>query len=124
VKLRLRHNAIRLRLDRADLARLAETGRVEEAVVLDGPSRPSLGYALEIASGATEVTARLDGSRLTVTLPEAAARRWLAREDDAGIVATQRPTGGDPTDGVGPDLEILVERDFPCAHRPGEDGGG
>jgi hypothetical protein len=111
MKLRIKGNTLRLRLTQSEVARLDAEGRVEEAVVF-GPG-VSLHYAIEARDGLAEPRADYDDGRVRIAVPEPAARRWIT-SDEAGI-ETEQPNGsGDP-------LRIVIEKDFACLHRRGED---
>jgi hypothetical protein len=104
MKLRMHSNSLRLRLNRAEVARLAETGRVEE-VVQFGPG-VAFRYALEtVADGDAPRALYADGVRVLV--PVAAAREWASTERVA--ISGEQAT-----------LSILVEKDFQCLHGESE----
>ena len=109
MKLRMHDNSLRLRLSQSDVARLRDTGMVEEVVVV--PARQaSLLYAIETGA-LDEATATFDDAKIRVTLPTRAAKQWM-ESDQTGIEAS---TGT---------LRLLIEKDFQCLHRaaaPGED---
>src|SRR5260370_320588 len=100
MKLRMHGNSLRLRLNRAEVGRLAETGRVEE-VVQFGPD-VAFRYALETAEADSPRAIYEDGG-FRVLVPAAAAREWTSTErvEISGDQAT---------------LSILVEKDFQCLH--------
>lgn len=106
MKLRLHAGSLRLRLSQSEVAKLGETGKVEDSLAFAPGSE--LSYALEIgaATGAT-----FENSRIRVILPQPVAKHWM-ESDEAGIEAS---TGT---------LKLLIEKDFQCLHRepdPGED---
>jgi hypothetical protein len=107
VKLRLKGDALRLRLTRGEVARLGEGGRVEEVTAFGPGAAERLVYAVE-ASPEAVVGARFTSGRIVVTIPAAPARAWAAG-DAVGISATQGP------------LTILIEKDFACLDRRDED---
>ncbi len=112
MKLRIRGNSIRLRLDRTEIARLGSEGRVEDRLSF-GPG-PELVYALEHRTQDAALAAAFDGVRVTVFISPDAAERLLKTED-VGIECDQ-PIDGDNN------LRLLVEKDFAClTHRTGED---
>jgi hypothetical protein len=107
MKLRLHAGSLRLRLSQSDIARLHDTGKVEETIAF-APGK-QLYYTLE--TGSAETGATLDDSRIVVSLPTAIAMQWI-ESDQTGIEAS---TGT---------LKLLIEKDFQCLHRepePGED---
>lgn len=101
MKLRLRHNSLRLRLTRSELDRFAANGRVEERI--DFPDGASLVYALEADRDAQELAALFAGSLITVKMPWTFAQEW-ASTDRVGFESEGNP------------LSILIEKDFQCAH--------
>lgn len=113
MKLRIRDNSIRLRLQRAEVARLHEQGCVTGTLQLGaGPGDVFL-YQLETHAAAQPRVCR-DGVGIMVRIPES----WAAE-----LVATDR-TGFDfnvePAPGV--TVRVTVEKDFQClVERPGED---
>lgn len=112
MKLRIRGNTIRLRLTQGEVDTFLSSGRVEEFTHL-GPGE-RLVYALEASATASDLAARFDGGRLTVFVPEAAARDWATTEQ-VGLEGEQPVEAGTL-------LSILVEKDFECLHRrPTED---
>jgi hypothetical protein len=105
MKLRMHGNSLRLRLNRAEVSRLAETGRVEE-VVQFGPG-VAFRYALEAVAEAGGPRALYADGGVRVLVPVAAAREWASTErvEISGEQAT---------------LSILVEKDFQCLHGESE----
>jgi hypothetical protein len=100
MKLRLHDNTLRLRLSQTDVAAFQAKGFVEENVTFAG--NRILTYRIE-SSGAENLDATLDGSRITVNVPKAVAKGW-AESDQVGI---ESASGG---------LNILIEKDFQCLH--------
>lgn len=109
MKLRFHGNTLRLRLSQSDVARLVETGRVEEQVTFGAGQR--LEYAIETgvveAGEAGEMRASFEDGRIRVTLESPAAKRWI-EGSEAGIEGKTGP------------LHILVEKDFQCLHGDAE----
>ena len=110
MKLRIKGNTLRLRLTQREVAQLDESGRVEEEVAFS--PGVALHYAVEVREGLDAPRADLDGCRLRVALPDAAARRWIT-SDDTGIEVEQPNGSAEP-------LRIAVEKDFACLHRPSD----
>jgi hypothetical protein len=104
MKLRFHGNTLRLRLSQSDVARLAETGRVEERVMFGAGQ--TLAYVLETAE-TDGVGASFEGGKIRVTLSRAAAKRWM-EGFETGI---ERSSG---------ELRVLVEKDFQCMHGDAE----
>jgi hypothetical protein len=108
MKLRLHDNSLRLRLSQSEIARLHDTGKVEDVVIFQPGNE--LVYAIE-TDASHEVTATFENSHIRVTLPTRAAMQWI-ESDQSGMEAS---TGT---------LRLLIEKDFQCLHRapqPGED---
>jgi len=103
VKLRIRGNSIRLRLTRGEVDALRERGFVEERTALEPKA---LVYRIE--RGGNEVSARFDGVRLVVSVPEHVAHDFCE---------TDRVGFDDTRDG----LRILVEKDWQCLAPRDED---
>jgi len=100
MKLRFYEGGLRLRLSRSEVARMAESGCVEDAVTFAPGQR--LEYAIE-AAAVPELSASFDNGRICVRVPTAAARRWI-ETDQTGIEASK----------------ILIEKDFQCMHPASE----
>jgi hypothetical protein len=108
MKLRLHDNSLRLRLSQSEIARLRDTGKVEDLIVFQ-PGK-ELFYTIETGA-AQETTATFENAKIRVTLPASVAMQWI-EGDQTGIEAS---TGT---------LRLLIEKDFQCLHRepkPGED---
>ena len=84
MKLRVRGNSIRLRLNRGEVAALGAGGRVEERVPF-GPG-VALAYVFE-AADVPALVAHFDGARIVVQAPRGEVAAWAAG-DDVGIAAT------------------------------------
>src|SRR5258708_3163728 len=106
MKLRLHNGSLRLRLSQSEVARLRETGKVEDLVVFH-PGNELL-YAIETGS-AKVPEATFEHSKISVTLPTGLANEWI-ESDQTGIEAS---TGT---------LTLLIEKDFQCLHRPVQAG--
>src|ERR1700682_1294560 len=110
MKLRMNGNSLRLRLNRAEVGRLDETGRVEE-VVHFAPD-VAFRYALEMAPEADVLRTLYEDGGVRVLVPVATAREW-AFTGRVEISGEQVVTAGTT-------LNILVEKDFQCLHGEGE----
>ncbi len=102
MKLRLTENAVRLRLESAELNDFAVLGRIEETVEFGPGEAGSLRFALE-SSDEDEVRASLEDGLLTIAVPKPAVRRWTT-SGDVGIEAIQHFKDRK--------LEITVEKDL------------
>jgi hypothetical protein len=94
MKLRFHGDSLRLRLSQAEMARLAETGRVEDTLTF-APGQ-ILSYSLETGAA---LAAAFDGGRISIVVPVAAAR----------------------IEGASGPVKVLVEKDFRCLHSGEED---
>ncbi len=103
MKLRCQSNSVRLRLKRGEVARLAETGRIEESIAFP---QGTLRYVIEALPAAALPAASFREGMVVVVLPADAVHRW-AGGDEIGI-------GGDQALPGGGSLRILVEKDFAC----------
>lgn len=113
MKLRIRGDALRLRLSQRDLETLAQTGEVAEAIHF-GPDGAALRYVVRASEGATALAASFDGTAITVAMPVAQLRR-LTQTDAVGVAAEQALPDGRR-------LSLLIEKDFRClVPRAGEE---
>lgn len=113
MKLRIRGDALRLRLSQRDLETLAQTGEVAEAIHF-GPGGVALRYVLRASAGASALSASFDGAAITVAMPLSQVHQ-LAQTDAVGVAGEQALPGGRQ-------LSLLVEKDFRClVPRAGED---
>lgn len=100
MKLWIQGNSLRLRVSKTELAKIAETGKVEDAVRFS--SEQSLRYAIEVRpTGA--VTATFSGTAIVVALPKPRLDLWL-RPNEVSVEGSQ-PLGG------GKVLLIVLEKD-------------
>lgn len=103
MKLRLHNNGLRLRLSQSEVARLGESGRVEDTISF-APGQ-TLSYSIE--SGPAHA-ASYEHNRIRVVIPEPETRHWID-SDEPGLENSAGP------------VRILIEKDFQCLHKPGED---
>jgi hypothetical protein len=100
MKLRLRGNSLRFGVSKTELARLAETGKVEDTVRFS--SERAMSYGIEVRpTGA--VTASLEPMSIVVSLPKSRLDLWL-RPEEISVEGSQ-PVGG------GKALQILLEKE-------------
>jgi hypothetical protein len=105
MKLRIRKNSLRLRVSPSELARLIETGRIEETIHFTAESGARLTYALEHAEAQAELSVRYRPQEVTVVVSTGEARKW-AEGEQVGIY-------GD-VGAEGCRLVLAVEKDFAC----------
>jgi Family of unknown function (DUF7009) len=111
VKLRIHGNALRLRLNQAEVAQFSKTGWLEEAVEFGHGA--SLAYGLESLSTLAGPRAVFRNGTLRIQIPSGAANEWITT-DQVGISGNQPLTDGKQ-------LSILIEKDFKCIHNPDPD---
>jgi|ERR1700730_10741046 len=102
MKLRINGNALRLRLNQAEVAQFSKIGFFEDSIEFSPGVR--LTYALESCSIPSPQAIYRDGS-LRIQVPHQAGVEW-ATTDRTGI------SGGDH-------VSITVEKDFQCLHGDG-----
>jgi hypothetical protein len=112
MKLRIAGNSLRLRVSRSDLARLMQSGRIEETIHFAAEASAQLSYALEQSQAHAELSVVYRPQVVTVLLPGSAAREW-AEGDEVGIY-------GDVDTGISR-LAVIVEKDFACLDRSERD---
>jgi hypothetical protein len=113
MKLRIRGNAIRLRLTKSEVEHLGETGKVEDAVVF-GAATPAFRYELRTAVGDDRARAKFDANCLSISIPANETQNWITSEQVS--IEEMQPIDGNKF------LRILVEKDFAClTGREGED---
>lgn len=112
MKLRIKDNAVRLRLTRSEVDSLRESGVV--AAKTGFPGGREFRYQVESSPASVKPAAFYADNTLTVRLPEAAVLAWATSE--------QVSMPGEQILDDGGQLQVLVEKDFAClAPREGED---
>jgi len=111
MKLRCTHNSIRIRVRKSDLSQLAANGQVEE-VISFGPGT-QLSFAIRADIKYNSVSANFSENKVSINLPESIAQGWI-NSNEVGIEVHQELSGEES-------LHILLEKDFPCGDREGED---
>ena len=106
MKLRIQGNSLRFRLTQKEVACLHDRGRVESAVRF--PTGRDLRYAIECSPDATEVAVDYACNSICVLLPHGVATTW-AESSQVSIVGSRHPN-----------VEVLIEKDFKCLHKPAE----
>jgi len=109
MKLRLRGNTLRLRLNQKEVERLAAGEVLREGIQFPGST--SLSYLLKVAPQG-EAQAFFEGGRIHIIAPRAPIADWAAN-DELGIYFSL-PTGATP-------LEIAIEKDLVCIDGPVEE---
>lgn len=110
MKLRIRGNSIRLRLEQHEVKQLAETSVVKEAVSF--PASADFIYALRLHQS-NKFKAEFEKGTIAIYVPHVAGKNW-AEGEDVGIYS-EIPNGEAA-------LRVAIEKDFQCLHkRPDED---
>jgi hypothetical protein len=113
MKLRIRGNAIRLRLKRGEVDRLAAGNTLVEETQFPGSK---LSFSLEL-SDADDMLASFDNGSIAISMPREIIPEWA----DTDLVSLYSELAL-PDDAV---LSVLVEKDFSCLepghHRDCED---
>ncbi len=112
MKLRIKGDSLRIRVSQPEMARLLQSGRIEETVHFGEESDSRLSYALEHVESEEEISLRHRPQDVTFVLSTLAARRW-AEGDQVGIY-------GDMQAGEWK-LSLSVEKDFACLDASAED---
>lgn len=112
MKIRIRDNSIRVRLERSEVDLIRDTGVVSSHTSFPGGRRFT--YALESSPASVNPAAFYSDNTITVRLPETIVLAWATTE--------QVSIHGEQVLDDGEKLNILVEKDFAClAPRDGED---
>jgi hypothetical protein len=111
VKLRIQRNSLRLRVSQSELARFVECGFLEETIYFCAES--GFTYALVRDDSRRSVGVESSAMSVIVTLPEAEVRTW-SQTEQVGIA-------GEVDFGPRGILAVLVEKDFACLDRSGEE---
>ena len=110
MKIRIRGNSIRLRLSKSEIDRFGAVGYLEEKTEF---ATGVFYYALAADKGASELTAQLDASKITVFVPLSIQKEWTTSER-VGF-ENKIKTASDKQ------LFILIEKDFVCLDHTTED---
>jgi len=112
VKLRIRDNAIRLRLIRGEVDALRNDGLVSAQTGF--PGGRTFSYVVESSPASVKPAAFFSDNVVTVRIPETTVLAWATSE--------QVSIEGEQVLDDGETLSLLVEKDFVClAPREGED---
>ena len=104
MKMRIRKNSLRLRLQRGEVQKFGEIGKIEETIQFDASQ--SLTYTLERVEGIDSMRALMDGSSIRVEVPSELARSWTGSEE-IGMTGEQSLPNGER-------LHLLIEKDLQC----------
>lgn len=111
MKLRVKGNALRLRLTQGEMRALAERGQVEE--LTEFPGGATLVYRLCSSDKIDSVSASYEKDLIEFRIPAALAQRWCSTDLVTVSGAARIPSG---------ELQVVLEKDYAClVPRPGED---
>ncbi len=111
MKLRIKGNALRLRLTQGEIRALAERGKVESRT--EFPGGTTLVYRLRMDNETQDISVSYKDNLIEFTLPAAHAERWCGTDQVTVSVARDVPGGT---------LLLVLEKDFAClVPRDGED---
>lgn len=99
MKLRIRGNSIRLRLNQTEVAELGKQIAVEEKT--DFGNGIFFVYSIIPSDKSDKVTANFENGRIEISLPFQTAKNW-AESEEVGISAEQG------------ELKFMIEKDFAC----------
>lgn len=111
MKLRIHGNALRLRLNQAEVGQFSKTGWLEESVEFTPGA--TLSFGLESVSSLSAPRATYQNGSLKIQVPAAAAKHWIT-SDQVEILGEQPVRDGKQ-------LSILIQKDFTCIHNPNPD---
>lgn len=106
MKLRIRGNSLRLRLNMKETEELSNSARVEESVCFGPNDTDKLFYSVSINDSAKEISAKFIDGRIDVVIPSPIAVEWLST-DRVGISSENEVSENER-------LSILLEKDFAC----------
>lgn len=110
MKIRIRGNSVRYRLDKLEVARFAETGELVETTQLVGGV---FTYVLRSSSQVETLSANWQDNSIVFLMPENIAKQWVETEE----VGFQHKL---PLEN-GESLFLLIEKDFVCIDNTFED---
>ena len=102
MKIRIRGNSIRYRLDKLDIAALEQQGKVEEDTRIGAGA---LHFCLK-AKDTDKAGIKLEASAVHLSLPRQQVTQWIQTEQVAIEQELPNPDGSV--------LKILIEKDFKC----------
>jgi hypothetical protein len=113
MKLRIKGESMRLRVSRSEVAKLLAGDCLEDTVHFAPEAGAQFTYALQRDPSVSRPTVHYSGNRVTILLPADQADAWGVT-DQVGIA--EDVSLGD----VG-SLSLLIEKDFACLDRGGEE---
>ena len=110
MKLRIKSNSIRIRLTKTEVSTLSVTGYLEEQTLF---ANNKFVYALQSLDDANELSASIDGNKITMFVPGKLIKDWPVN-DVVGFEA-RIPVAENQS------LYLLLEKDFVCLDETTED---
>ena len=110
MKLRIKGNALRLRLLKSEVERFEHAGVVTDEIRFGVDTDQALRYSMAASDGVDAVTAQFNDNQILVLIPESEAIDWTTTER-VGIEAVQDA-------GCDTELTVLIEKDYECVGRP------
>lgn len=107
MKLRIRGNSIRLRLNQTETENLKIHGVCEDKT--EFPNGTVFSYSLVVDDKIEMPKAEFENSSIVVRIPYQSAQQWLGSDEEVGVYGN---------DGA---LKITVEKDFKCLVPRGEE---
>ena len=109
MKLRFENNSVRFRIRKSELLHLKQYGFIKDEIAF-----PNAVFAYELRiTDIPEITPELSGNKVAIHIPLIKACHWIDT-DEVGIYHLINIDSDEA-------LDIIIEKDFPCKDRPGED---
>lgn len=109
MKLRFDKNSLRLRLKKSDIEKMREKNSIHEVIAFPNGS---FVYKLLFSTDSIEIKARIQDQSLEIVVPSDMALHWM-NSDETGLYHTISFNSQQ--------LDIIIEKDFPCKNHPEED---
>lgn len=110
MKIRIRGNSIRYRLDKADIATLEVQGKVEEETCIGAGA---LHFCIRARTDIQQPAIRLEGTAVHLSIPAEQVQAWTGSNLTGFDAVITNPDGSV--------LKLLVEKDFKCLTERDED---
>lgn len=110
MKLRIKGNSLRIRLNRSEVETISNTGYLQEETVF---GENKFVYALQQVEDGNELSATLDTNKITMLVPKILTQDW-PQNDIIGFKANMPLNGSNS-------LFLLLEKDFVCLDETTED---
>lgn len=110
MKLRFDRNSLRLRLKKSDLEKLRNENVITEIIPFP---KGTFAYSLWIEKDQQEVSVMVEERSVKVMLPNGIALTWM-NNNEVGIYHTMQVDENN-------NLDIIIEKDFPCKEAREED---